>query len=252
MMQLLRFDPVIGTSMNKVRECLIAHAKEIEDKGVSAKPSVPEVVPETIESPAASGETVKSRSDVPSASRLVIRIKIPSDAPRAATARPRLGRGALALILVTVAVALGWFGISMFRAEPTSPESLSPAPAPAASAVAPAVSDEPGVKPASETAVTGSTPPSPVNEVIPDAPRSALETIRGTVRVSVRVIVGKDGAVVAATPDDPGPSRYFARLAIEAARKWTFTPSDSEEQRVMLLRFNFRRSGTTARASALQ
>jgi TonB family protein len=95
-------------------------------------------------------------------------------------------------------------------------------------------------------------PPSTINEVIPDVPRSALETIRGTVRVSVRVIVGKQGTVVDAAADDRGPSRYFERLAVEASKKWTFTPANSAEQRMMLVRFNFTRAGATAHASPLQ
>jgi TonB family protein len=88
--------------------------------------------------------------------------------------------------------------------------------------------------------------------VIPEVKRSARETIRGTVRVSVRVIVDQEGSVLAATADDPGPSRYFERLAIQASKKWTFAPTDSEEQRIMLVRFAFTRAGTTARASSLQ
>jgi TonB family protein len=88
--------------------------------------------------------------------------------------------------------------------------------------------------------------------VIPDVPRSARETIRGTVRVSVRVTVDKEGTVLVATADDPGPSRYFERLATEASRKWKFAPTDSGEQRTMLVKFNFKRAGTTARADSLQ
>jgi TonB family protein len=70
--------------------------------------------------------------------------------------------------------------------------------------------------------------------------------------VSVRVIVDKKGTVLAATADDPGPSRYFERLAIEASKKWTFAPTDAEKQRIMLLSFNFTRAGTTARANSLR
>ena len=62
------------------------------------------------------------------------------------------------------------------------------------------------------------------------------------------MIVDKKGSVLAAATDDPGPSRYFERLAIQASKKWTFVPTDSEEQRIMLVRFNFTRAGTTARA----
>jgi hypothetical protein len=114
------------------------------------------------------------------------------------------------------------------------------------------VGDQPLPKPANETTVQPDAPPSTVNEVIPDVPRSALETIRGTVRVSVRVIVDRQGTVVAAAADDRGPSRYFERLSVEASKSWTFTPASSDEPRIMLVRFNFTRAGATAHASPLQ
>ena len=63
------------------------------------------------------------------------------------------------------------------------------------------------------------------------------------------MIVAKDGTVVAATADEPGPSRYFARLSTEAAKQWTFAPSDSDDRRVKLVRFYFKRSGVTARVA---
>ena len=191
--------------------------------------------------------------------RLVIRVKIPNGTPPASIRR-RSSRGALLLILGALAVLLTWVGISVFRTEPTS--------APAATEAAPnSESQSPAPVPATETAETRSAEaksvesevrkqpdasPSPISEVIPDVPRSARETIRGTVRVSVRVIVDKEGTVLVATADDPGPSRYFERLAIQASKKWTFAPTDSEERRIMLVRFNFTRAGTTARANSLQ
>jgi TonB family protein len=135
----------------------------------------------------------------------------------------------------------------MFRAEPT--------PAPAPRDVAPVVRVDPAPKPAAETALEqpdAAPSPSPVNEVIPDVPRSARQTIRGTIRVSIRVIVGQDGTVLLATADEPGPSRYFARLAVEASRKWTFAPQGAAGQRMTMLRFYFRRGGTTAQAEPLQ
>jgi TonB family protein len=166
-----------------------------------------------------------------------------------------LNTGALLLILGAVAVLLSSVGISVFRTEPTSAPaategapnsgSQSPPPAAAPSEAAPVLSDDPLPKLATETA-------SPISEVIPGVPRSARKTIRGTVRVSVRVIVDKEGTVLVATADDPGPSRYFEWLAIQASKKWTFAPTDSEEQRIMLVRFNFTRAGTTARANLLQ
>jgi TonB family protein len=61
------------------------------------------------------------------------------------------------------------------------------------------------------------------------------------------MIVDKKGTVLTATAADPGPSRYFERLAIQASRKWTFAPAATEAQRTVLVRFNFTRDGTTAR-----
>jgi TonB family protein len=88
-----------------------------------------------------------------------------------------------------------------------------------------------------------------VNEVIPDVPKSARDTVRGTIRVSIRVSFDKSGTVVATTTAERGPSRYFERLATEASKQWTFTPATVEEQRSMLIIFNFTRAGTTARAT---
>jgi outer membrane biosynthesis protein TonB len=65
----------------------------------------------------------------------------------------------------------------------------------------------------------------------------------------VRVIVDEEGNVVAATAEDPGPSRYFERLSLDAAKKWTFSPVETGGQRPMLVKFNYTRSGTTAKAS---
>ena len=61
------------------------------------------------------------------------------------------------------------------------------------------------------------------------------------------MIVARDGTVLAATADEPGPSRYFARVVTEAAKQWTFAPSDTDDRRVKLVRFYFKRSGVTAR-----
>jgi TonB family protein len=259
-------------------------AEPATDRLAPAEPSVPQTaVVKTVDSQATSAAAARSQSGTPSTSRLVIRIKIPQ-APTRAPVRPRLSRAALTLILGAVAVLLSWVGISMFTTDPTfvpaatdgapNAESQSPTPVPTASEVARVVSDEPLPKPATGTAETRpaevepksteakpvesevreqpDAPPSPINEVIPDVPRSARETIRGTIRVSVRVIVDKQGTVLVASADEPGPSRYFERLAVDASKKWTFTPTDSEEQRVMLVRFYFTRGGTRARANSPQ
>ena len=84
-------------------------------------------------------------------------------------------------------------------------------------------------------------------QVIPDVPKSARETIRGTVRVGVRLSVDTAGNVTEAELDNPGPSKYFARLALEAAQQWKFEPPKMQGQTVLsdwLLQFQFTGQGT--------
>ena len=86
-------------------------------------------------------------------------------------------------------------------------------------------------------------------KVLPDVPRSASDTIRGTVRVSVKVVVDASGNVVEATLISPGPSRYFARLALQAAQKWKFWPVEVDGRHVSnecILQFDFKRTATEA------
>jgi TonB family protein len=85
------------------------------------------------------------------------------------------------------------------------------------------------------------------HQVLPDVPQSASETIRGTVRVSVRVQVDASGKVVGADLDAAGPSKYFANLALKAARGWEFTPAKvggEDAPSEWILRFDFAQDGT--------
>jgi TonB family protein len=203
-----------------------------------------------MEKQAGPGAATQPPSDTTPGIRLVIRAEIiPDDDPQP-PARRRPGRRALVLVIVAVTVlALGGIGIRMLRTEPPARPAASTANAKPAAAMA--------VEPDSTAAksVESAAPknpdasPLPLHEVIPDVPQSARQTIRGTVKVTVRVIVDRQGMVLAATPDDPGPSPYFARLAVEASKQWTFAPANTDEQRVMRVRFNFTRAGTTARAN---
>lgn len=172
--------------------------------------------------------------------------------------RPRAFR---AVILgMVVILALGWAGGRVLRAL------RAPAPPPPpAQAPGPSLSVTPGATvPAAELRVPVSaastneqgrsdvpTSPSAVREVIPEVSLSAGRTIRGHVKVWVRVIVSQDGSVFAAVADRPGPSKYFQRLAIEAAKEWTFPPADTASRRLMQIRFDFSRDRTTARAVTL-
>ena len=87
-----------------------------------------------------------------------------------------------------------------------------------------------------------------VHQVLPDVPRSARNTSQGKVRVGVRVRVDPSGNVAGAKLDSPGPSRYFAELALKAARRWKFDPAKAGDKNVSsewILRFQFGKAGTT-------
>jgi hypothetical protein len=68
----------------------------------------------------------------------------------------------------------------------------------------------------------------------------------------VRVLVGPSGDVVGEFLENSGPSRYFARLAADAAVEWKFAPADTQGPRVWLLRFDFDRGGVAVQATAAQ
>ena len=71
-----------------------------------------------------------------------------------------------------------------------------------------------------------------VQQFLPDASQKARATIRGTVRVSVRVHVDESGRVTAAAFDAPGPSQYFAERALEASKRWSFAPAKMDGRNV--------------------
>lgn len=160
-----------------------------------------------------------------------------------------------------VILALVWAGARVIRTSrapaPPSPPVQSPggslshipgAVLPAATRAAVPVPAAATIKPARSDAATS---PSVLHEVIPDVPPSARRTIRGHIKVWVRVTVEQDGSVSAAVADRTNPSKYFERIAIEAAGKWTFPPVDSPSRRLIQVRFDFSRDGTTGRVVAL-
>ncbi len=89
-------------------------------------------------------------------------------------------------------------------------------------------------------------------QVLPDVPKSASDTIRGTILVSVKVQVDASGNVEHAELVIPGPSRYFAQLAVEAAQRWKFNPpvaAGQGSQSEWVIRFYFTREATKADAA---
>jgi TonB family protein len=140
------------------------------------------------------------------------------------------------LVLATVVIAPRFID----RQEPVSPAQ------PAQIQLAPRV--EPAPK------VPASPPVAPVRKdiiqrVLPEVPSQASRTIQGRVKVSVHVRVGPDGHVAEATLDSSGPSKYFAQLALQAARRWKFAPANSGDPvrpSEWILHFEFSRTGVKA------
>jgi TonB family protein len=92
---------------------------------------------------------------------------------------------------------------------------------------------------------------SALHEVIPDVPPGTRQSIRGHIKVRVRIVVDPDGSVIAATADRIPRGKYYARLAVEAARQWTFPAIDTQSRRVMQIRFDFARDETTGQVVTL-
>jgi TonB family protein len=221
-------------------------------------PQPPVLVPEPLASvPQPRASTAKSPvREVP------VRPKPPEEWPKR-----RVFVSAIALLLI-VAIAV-WAGLHLLGSR-TSSEQTAPA---AAASQNPETSlPEPPEPPApsSGTKSAGSKSPAPrhgsrpsdqraqpsangsasvLHEEIPDVPRHARNTIRGRIKVAVRVTVDSSGNVVDETLENPGPSRYFARLATKAARKWKFAPADNQASRKWLLQFEFSRGGATGYAA---
>jgi len=106
----------------------------------------------------------------------------------------------------------------------------------------------PSAEETSETVSQGATVKGAVlQQVLPRVLPSARSTIEGKIRVVVRVEVDPSGNVTKAKLVSAGPSKYFARLAEEAARGWKFNPPQVRGQAVASqwnLRFGFRRTDT--------
>jgi TonB family protein len=86
------------------------------------------------------------------------------------------------------------------------------------------------------------------HRVSPEVLQSAVNSIRGTVRVRVKVNVDRSGNVEDAEIESRGPSKYFARAALEAAQLWKFKPPTTGNRGVLsswTLEFEFTRDGTT-------
>jgi hypothetical protein len=132
--------------------------------------------------------------------------------------------------------------------QPSTPEQAAPEkqPTPQGSAPTSGAASAPSPIPAVRGQIGGSSG-AVIKRVIPDVLPSASETIRGTVVVTVRLHVDQAGNVALAEFEDEGPSKYFSRLSLEAARQWKFAPpliSGQLAPSIWTLSFQFTRERT--------
>jgi TonB family protein len=134
-----------------------------------------------------------------------------------------------------------------------NPAYAQPTPAaPTSTATRPAASAAPAVSKSADFPVGKG---EVLDQVMPEASAKALATVQGTVRVGVKAHVDAAGYVTEATLDKPGPSRYFADLALKAARQWVFTPPEMNGRSVpsdWLIQFGITQAGTKATAVQTQ
>jgi TonB family protein len=119
----------------------------------------------------------------------------------------------------------------------------------------PARPTEPGPEAAAKSTLNSAAPSAPgptgavLHRVLPEPSASASRTIHGRIKVRLRVKADASGNVADATLVSPGPSKYFARLAMQAAQQWKFAPATVNGQPSASewnLLFEFTRSGVEA------
>jgi len=97
--------------------------------------------------------------------------------------------------------------------------------------------------------------PGVLHRRLPQVSPGARNTIQGHVRVNVKVSVDTAGNVTNAAFESAGPSKYFARSALQAAQDWKFVPAQANGQKVpseWILRFAFGRGGTDVHAARVK
>jgi TonB family protein len=90
-----------------------------------------------------------------------------------------------------------------------------------------------------------------VRRVVPEVSPGARRTIHGKIQVRVKVKVDAAGNVVQANVESDRVSKYFTRLALQAAQDWKFSPAqagDLSGEREWKLQFGFSRANTEASA----
>jgi len=224
-------DPLTGV----VRRCLTPNP--------AGRPTIPDLQAQfSPASPAhASAAHASAAPPAPPVSRLPADMKVPGKpAPAASASKLRMLVPAIAVgVIVLVAI---WAGIRPFRSHSNSlPPTSSTAQSSSQPSVAQAAASQNPATPMSAAAAV-------LHQEVPALSHGTRNSIRGQIKVTVLVTVDRSGNVVGETLENQGSSKYFARLGLEAAKKWKFTPADSQDSRQWLLQFEFTRSGAAGQA----
>lgn len=155
------------------------------------------------------------------------------------------GKPILALLLAVAAIVGSILLYSRAHSHRKNPTESAETPQPTAPAIP--------ASPKGETAAPAKKAVAPrgevVHQVLPEISASARNTISGTIKIGVRVAVDSSGKVTSARLVSPGPSKYFARLVLQAAEQWEFSPPQVDGQptaSTWLLRFRLKRTSTQA------
>jgi TonB family protein len=157
---------------------------------------------------------------------------------------PKTRRLGAAIGVGLVALWAVWTGVHLFHNHTHAQQTAAATPPP------PAVSPPAAVE--SPKASIAAPLPAVLHQEMPDLSHRARESIRGIIKIAVRVSVDRSGNVVAAALDGRASSKYFARTAMDAAKKWKFSPAADPASRTWLLHFELTRSGTAAHTDALR
>lgn len=219
------------------RDCLQLDPKRratLQQVQAKMQPGSVSVVPVSRPTPAPAKPAAVSPVAAPQAAATIARLNLKR------TPIIALGGGIVAIIVI--------FALMHSRgnnALPSNPDTAAPA----------VVDNKPSAGPAGPSRQPNTTPAAPArnipaasgqvtHRVMPDIPKSARNTIHGTIKVTVHVDVSPAGKVVAAKFKTTGSSQYFAQKAMKAAEQWQFAPR--ADSAAWLVSFYFRRSGVDA------
>ncbi len=201
---------------------------------------LPAVRPPTAAAPAAAPVVTEAAGRVP-ASRML------TSGMLASRVSPRTRVFAISAIAAILTVGAIWVGsrlLGTHAPERPTPPTILPSQAPMSQAPVPSA-------PPTERPKAGvpASPPAVIHQAIPEIPRSVRESIRGVIKVAVRVSVDRAGNVLEARLEHRASSKYFERAATNAAAEWKFPQTSDPATRAWRLDFEFTRGGTTAHAT---